>query len=243
MTSARDPLIPPRLRLPAFVVALLAAALLAALAVHYAGESRPSRIDRHIDGWFHAHLGAHLRVAHDVANLANVPAAGVLIAALAVACLLRGWRRGAVLAVVGPTLAGAITQYLLKPLVDRTISGGLAFPSGHTTGAVGIALVVVILALRARLRRPARIALIIVAVVYAVGIPIALIVGHFHYATDTVGGACVASATVLAVALAVDALSSRTAAGRGLAPWPLRPRDRVSGQQSPAEPATRSWPR
>jgi undecaprenyl-diphosphatase len=225
------------------VVALLAAAVVVVLAVHYAGTAGPGRVDRHVDEWLQAHLGAHARLAHDVANLANVPVAGALIAALATACLLRGWRRGAVLAVVGPTLAGAITQYLLKPLVDRTIGAGLAFPSGHTTGAVAIALVVVILALRARLHRAARIALVVAAVVYAVGIPVALVVGRFHYATDTVGGACVASATVLTVALVVDAVSSRSAAERGRGPWPLRRRGRVSGRQSPTEPVARSWPR
>jgi undecaprenyl-diphosphatase len=242
VTIPRGPLISRRLRVPALAVVALAIGILAVLAVRYAGQHGPGRIDRRVDNWFDTQLGAHQRLAHDIANLANVPVAALLIAAIVAACLLRGWPRGAVLAAGAPCLAGVLTQFLLKPLVGRTLGGGLAFPSGHTTGAVAIALVVVVLALRAHLAAAARAALVLAAMLYAGAVVVALIAGRFHYATDTVGGACVAVATVLAVALAIDALSplwSRSASGRGRVPSPPRPRGRASVRRSPAGSATR----
>jgi undecaprenyl-diphosphatase len=243
VTSSRGPLVGTRLRVPALAVGAVAVALLVLLAVRYAGQHGPGGVDRQVDGWLDDHLGAHQRLARDVADLANAPVLALVVALIGAGCLLRGWPRGAVLAVAGPGLAAAITHFLLKPLVGRTIDGGLAFPSGHTTGAVATALVVVVLALRARLARAARAALVLAAAAYAGAVVVALIVGRFHYATDTVGGACVAVATVLGVALAIDALSpvcSRSASGRGRVPSPPRPRGRASARRSPTGPATRS---
>ena len=59
----------------------------------------------------------------------------MLVVLAVVAYLARG-PRGLILALAGSLLAMITTSLVLKPLVDRTRSGGLAFPSGHTT-AVG----------------------------------------------------------------------------------------------------------
>ncbi|MDQ3827590.1 MAG: hypothetical protein M3325_18455, partial [Actinomycetota bacterium] len=44
----------------------------------------------------------------------------------------------------------------------------------------------------------------VAAVAVAVGVAMSLVAQHVHYLTDTVGGYCVALATVLAVALGLD---------------------------------------
>ncbi|WP_131746275.1 hypothetical protein [Frankia sp. Cppng1_Ct_nod] len=66
-------------------------------------------------------------------------------AALAGLCLLVRTPRAALLSLVGPPLAGALTEWVLKPLVDRRHLGGLVFPSGHTTGAYAVVLVLLLL--------------------------------------------------------------------------------------------------
>jgi membrane-associated phospholipid phosphatase len=44
----------------------------------------------------------------------------------------------------------------------------------------------------------------VAAVAVAVGVALSLVAQHVHYLTDTVGGCCVAIATVLGVALGLD---------------------------------------
>jgi undecaprenyl-diphosphatase len=133
-----------------------------------------------------------------------------LAGALAVVCLLLGRRRLAVVAVAGPGLTG-ITTTLFKPLLGRTIDGGLAFPSGHTGGATALGLVAALLLIS--LLRPGRGgALAILAaggLVVGGGVGAAMVASNVHYPTDTLGGFCTAVVMVFGCALLLDRMPSR----------------------------------
>lgn len=137
----------------------------------------------------------------------NVAAASLALAGL---CLAAGARRAAVFALVGPSLAGGLAEWVLKPLIDRRREGGLAFPSGHTTGAVAVAVVLGLLllpgaALHRRLGGWLCAALWLVTIPFGAGVGLGVVVLDDHYATDVVGGAAVAVTVILVLAWALDA--------------------------------------
>lgn len=130
-------------------------------------------------------------VVHLGSRTVVIPAAFVL-ALLALACRDR---IGALVAVAGPGLTGALTEYLLKPLVNGP-EGPRAFPSGHTGGATSIALVVIVLVYRRWGWPPTVVVAPLMAVpVFFVGA--ALLRLDFHYPTDVLGGALLAGTVVL----------------------------------------------
>jgi undecaprenyl-diphosphatase len=118
----------------------------------------------------------------------------------------RRWR-GCVLAAVAVPAASALTEFVFKPLTDRTLHGALSYPSGHATGMFALAAVSwMLLANPAGQRRPGAVRLIVVfgAFLLAVAVPVAMVSLGFHYFTDTIGGAAVGTATVLVSAFVID---------------------------------------
>jgi membrane-associated phospholipid phosphatase len=129
----------------------------------------------------------------------------IVVALFFMLAVARRRPRVALLAVVGPLLAVGLNAVVFKPLVDRTINNGnLAYPSGHTTGLVAVLTVLVLATVTSRVPKPLVSLVIIVALVVTVVAATALVGMKYHYVTDTVGGACLAVATVLGVALAID---------------------------------------
>lgn len=205
-------LVPRQSRRLAAGVILLGAALLTALAVEYAGSSSAGRIDRAIDDRLIAHFGQYARLVRALADLGSPEPvfASSLLLVLALAVLRRP--RGALLAAFAPIIASATTEWVLKPLVDRTQGGALSFPSGRATGFCTVAAVVVLLVLDQtppRLRLRFQMIVCLAAVGLACCVTAAVVAARDHYATDTVGGACVALVTVLTLGLAIDGLADR----------------------------------
>lgn len=208
MFSGRSTLLPAGLHVPAAVVTALAAGVVAVLGARYAGDDGPGRVDGRLDQAVDALPG------HGVAAAVRVFGSPAIIVAAAVAlalvCLLGGRPRAAALAIGGPGLTGLVTTFG-KPVVDRTIGGGLAFPSGHTGGATSLALVVALLLAAALRLRPGGTA--VLAGVCAVGaggaVGTGMVLAGSHYPTDVVGGFCTAVASVLLVAMALDATAPR----------------------------------
>jgi len=207
-----------------------------------AGQSTADRVDRAVDtpllAWFTSHQALALWMAYP-ATL--VPAGAVsLIAALA--CLARGWLRGAVLALLAVPVASGLNDALLKPLFHRTYGGALTYPSGHTSAIAALASALTVLLLLAPRRSPAplpappprpalaaalRWAIPAVAWLAVVVVAIGVNGLRWHYFTDTLGGAALGTGSVCALVLLLDISWPRR--GRGPGPVQLAPgRNRAS---------------
>ena len=209
-------LLPDGARWSASAVAVLAATVVAVLAVRYAGDHTAGRVDGHLDRAVDALPAAWDGVVQAVTVLGSPPVVTVAAGLLAVVCLVTGAPRAAVLAVGGPGLTGLITTFG-KPVVDRTIghNDAFAFPSGHTGGATSLILVCALLLAAAFGLRARGTAVFAAASAVVVGgaVGMGMVAGGSHYPTDVVGGFCTAVASVLAVALVLDAVLLREACG------------------------------
>jgi membrane-associated phospholipid phosphatase len=166
-----------------------------------------------------ARANAALRRAVDTIHVATL----ALAAATAAFAALRR-RRGDLAFVALATIAGAsVTTHVLKPLLAHADPlGGEssrwlddAFPSGHATAAMSIALVAVIVAPRAW--RPF---VGLAASVYAASVGVGLVVVFAHYPSDVVGGYLVAGAWATAMSAIALVRRERGAPAR---PVPLPP--------------------
>jgi undecaprenyl-diphosphatase len=192
---------PPGLRAPAATVAVLALLVFGVFAARYADSSSAGRIDRHVQ----VLVGHEPSLTETVIVFGSPPAVVVLALFLAVVALTLGHRRLAVLAVVGPGLTGVATT-TLKPIVGRTLDGSFAFPSGHTGGATALGVVTALLLVTVLRTATGTSALLIAggATLSGGAMGLALVADRAHYATDTVGGFCVAVTVVLTSALAIE---------------------------------------
>ena len=175
----------------------------------YHAEHLRKRVDLPVDSWLRDGLSGHGRLFGWVADLGAAPVVVVGCAIIAVLCLFGHRRRGAALAILGPALAVAITEWVVKPIAVHLVARYLVFPSGHTTAVGAVATVVAVLLLgpsRPALAGPARAAIVALAVLATVAVAVAVVVLRWHVMTDTIGGVCVGVATVLAVAVGIDAV-------------------------------------
>ncbi|MGA3153759.1 MAG: phosphatase PAP2 family protein [Streptosporangiaceae bacterium] len=210
--AASRPLLPAAAR-PA-AAALLAACvavaiLLGALFWH---QAHAGWLDRAVDTRLEASLGGHRVILNLLVGLGDPLPVTVIVVVLLLACAAaRRWRGALLLAVAVPS-AAALTELALKPLVGRLLGGGLSFPSGHATGMFALAAAIGVLLLGPpRPRRPAvlRVVLGLCAYAAAGAVAVALVSLHLHYFTDTVAGAAVGTAVVLATAFLLDWLCAR----------------------------------
>lgn len=221
MPSADRTLLPDASRRVAAAVVVLAATIFAVLAVRYAGESTAGGVDGHLDRAVDALPATGHGLARAVTVFGSPPVVTVAAGALALLCLLARKPRAALLAVAGPGLTGLVTTFG-KPVVDRTIGReeSLAFPSGHTGGATSLALVcALLLAAALELRAGETLLLAAASAVVAGGaVGTGMVVAGAHYPTDVVGGFCTAVASVLVVALVLDAVARLVAGRRRMVP-------------------------
>jgi membrane-associated phospholipid phosphatase len=201
----------------AAVVVVVTILMTAALGVRYAHTRTPGRLDRHVDAAIQRRVAGHPHLLVRLVDLADPGSIIVICVLLFALFMLMNRSRIAVLAVLGPALAGGLVDLVLKPLFDRHLDTSLSFPSGHTAATASLALVVIIAMVGpSRLLWPLALRfLIVVAATAAVPvIAIALIGGGYHYATDTIGGLFVAIACVLSVALLIDAVAGQPGSHR-----------------------------
>jgi undecaprenyl-diphosphatase len=181
--------------------------VLAVLGAWVAHRTQATWLDSKVDGWFIGHASSIPLVIHTL-QLGQPPGAIIICLVAGAFCLLTRRIRGLLLVAIAVPLAGGITEYLLKPLFDRTIGGPfLSFPSGHVTAVSAMATAIAILLtgrsgppLYPALRWLAR----LLAVAAVLSVAAAVVIVHFHYFTDTIGGACVGIGTVLATAFLLD---------------------------------------
>ena len=201
-------MLPPALRRAAALVVTGCAAVTASLALAFAGQAHPDGLDRAVDAQVRSGLGQYQEQLRLLAKLGGEVPFAVLTAVLILACLATRRWRGAALAGLAVPGAVALTEYMLKPLVGRTILSGYdCFPSGHTTALVALAATcAVLLAGPVRPRWPGavRLLLILGAALIAVGVAASMVARGYHYFTDTVAGTAVGIGMVLLTALIID---------------------------------------
>ncbi len=190
------------------------------VALRVRGGSRPLRVDRvasRLVDWsgFSRLLAAvHAEPLWDGWMVRKLTGVGLPVsaAAAAVGLGLVAWRRrdgrAVALCLLGPIAAVLLTDHVAKPIVDRHRDGGLAYPSGHATGAAAVAVLALLL-----IHRWGGARALVWFGPFALALPVvmglALIRLGWHYPTDVVGGTAVGAATVLALAAAVGAQPSR----------------------------------
>jgi membrane-associated phospholipid phosphatase len=206
---AELPLLPPSLRRPTAAVVVVAAAVFAVLAARYAGGSSARWFDHRTESLIDD-ITPRTRA---IVALIQVGSPQVVVATAvltALTCLWFGRRRLALLAFLGPGLAGGAAT-LFQPLVGRTIDGDWAYPSGHTAGATSLALVAAFVFVALRQPDPRWAAALIagIGLVAGAAMIVLLVAAGWHYATDAVGGLLVAFVAVLSCALLIDALLGR----------------------------------
>ncbi len=200
------------------VAALVGAIALVLIGLLSLGSDLARRADEAALGSF-MRLGEHGRVAdlaHQTGHIADPIPVVVTTVVLAIVALVRGRPRTA-LAVVLVVLGANLTTQILKPALAAPWLASLlgtvdaptgAWPSGHSTGAMSVALCAVLVA--APRWRPV-VATIGAAIAVAVGYSL-LILGS-HMPSDVLGGYLVAAVWALTGAAAVRAADRR---------WPPR---------------------
>ena len=213
--TAPHPLLPASIRPLAVALAAFCVALTVLLGAWFAGQTRAGWLDSSVDGRVQNLVGPHAMVLYLV-NLGALPAVTIMSAALIVACLATGRGRGAVLVAVAVPAAAALTE-VLKHLIDRTLTGSLSFPSGHTTGISAVVVAFAVLLIdppRPRISAAVRVVLAAIAFLVGVTVAVGVVAVRWHYATDTVAGAAVSTAVVLVTALTLDLVCTPRGAGR-----------------------------
>ena len=224
--AAPRPLLPPALRRTAALVVAGCAAVTASLAMAFAGQARPDGLDAAVVAHVRSGLGQYQEQLRVLAKLGGQVPFALLTAALILACLATRRWRGAALAGLAVPGAVALTEYVLKPLVGRTILTGYdCFPSGHTTALFALAATCAVLLTgpaRPRLPRAVRLLLVLGAALIAAGVAASMVARGYHYFTDTVAGMAVAIGMVLLTALLIDrAARAPRAESRGDAGAPI----------------------
>jgi membrane-associated phospholipid phosphatase len=194
-------------------VALLAAcvAATAALGVQVAGRTQPVWLDVAVDARLRAAFGRFGSLLTGLASLGTLLPTTLMTVALVLACLAARRWSGALLAAVAEPAASGLTEFVLKPAVDRTSHHWLSFPSGHATAMFALAGVCVILLgnpPRRRLPGAVRLVLALAALLLAVAVAAAMVVLGEHYFTDAVAGAATGTGMALACALVLDWLAT-----------------------------------
>ncbi|WP_030926611.1 phosphatase PAP2 family protein [Streptomyces sp. NRRL S-646] len=216
MTGRPAPGVLPSSLRPLFgLIAVLAALVVAAIGVLYAGHSEPGRVDR----WFISPTADSVQppwryVALTLDFLGEPAGSAMVIVTVVVGCLLLRRPRAAVLVVAGVGVTVG-TATLLKHVVGRTIHGAdnLSYPSGHTAFFTALALAAALPATgRLGLGKAAGMSLVLAAALVAgAAMGWAQVALGAHYPTDVLGGWCTALAVVPATAWLVDRTADRRA--------------------------------
>jgi membrane-associated phospholipid phosphatase len=208
-TRAAAELIPRSWRRYVTPVVLLGATLVAVLAVRHVGARHAGPLDALLVGLVRMRHGVVAVVGEALADLGDpIPVAVLMTALVAAAWWWRGGR-GLAVALVAPSIAMITTSAVLKPLVQRTKDGSLAFPSGHTTAVASLALTAAVLVLGTPgLVAGVRWLLTAVLGVLVLAVGVCMVGRGYHYPTDVLGALGVVVTVVPLAALVVDAFAA-----------------------------------
>lgn len=191
------------------VAGLVLLALVVVLGLRLQSIKGPVRVDVAASSEIAQHRSTSGNVAHlgsrSLIKLGDEIPVMIAMGALALWAATRRDGRGMIVALVGPAAAITITEYVLKPLIDRQTTGGaLSYPSGHVTAVVAVAAAALLLVYR---YEGARIALLWspVALGAVAAVAFAVVLLRWHYITDSIAGIGLGLGVVLLVAGSVDA--------------------------------------
>ncbi len=213
-------LLPPGTHRPAALLVAGCVVVTTCLALAFGHQARADRLDAAVDARIKGALGSYQGALHLLTLLGGLLSVAALTAALVLACLVTRWWRGAALAGVAVPAAVALTEFVLKPLVGRSIRGYPSFPSGHATAMFALAATCAVLLAnppRPRLSRAGRLLLVAGAVLVAAVVAVGMVALGFHYFTDIVAGMAVGTGTVLLTALLIDRVRPAARAPHGTA--------------------------
>lgn len=169
------------------------------------GGRSPSTVDVALAELVRVTFGPATDFSDELAELgkaSSVAAAGVLLSVVLAAC----GRRGFAVLTAASVLAIPLVTHTGKVLSDRALNGELSFPSGHTAGITAVVTVLalfLVAELPPKRRWLAPVAAAVCAVV-PLSVGLAVLVEHFHYPTDVIGGWCVGVATTVGLALGLE---------------------------------------
>src|SRR5215471_8470380 len=118
---AARPLLPPGKRRPAGLLAAGCVVVTASLALAFGHQVRADPLDAVVDARIQGLLDSYPRPLQLLSRLGGLLSVAELTAALVLACLVTRRWRGAVLAAVAVPAAMTMTEFVLKPLVGRSI--------------------------------------------------------------------------------------------------------------------------
>lgn len=199
---------------PLEALILVCALAFAGLAADVVAGGALTRLDVRVVRWDHEHAPDRIeRAARTWTHLGSGPilALVVVVAALLLAALRR--RRDAWL-LVAAFVADEISSAALKLAIHRhrppfatiPLPASFSFPSGHTSGAFTVYVLVALL-VGARLPRAARALLVAAALAWAAAIGATRVLLGVHYLTDVLAGACLGLALVATTLLVRRRLS------------------------------------
>ena len=201
------------------LAALLLVGVVVVIGIRVAHTTGPLKVDRlgsrvvdsrRVAGELARHHLARLdsrRMFHRLVWLGSPRFVGVAAVALGLWRVARRDALGAALAVITPVLAGALTEFVAKPIIGRRLHGGLAFPSGHVTAATALAGVAVAMAVRQWGHRATWV--VVPAALVPLGVSAGVVRAGFHYVTDAIGGIAMGTAAVLLGVVIVSAVEDR----------------------------------
>jgi undecaprenyl-diphosphatase len=191
----------------ALLVAVACGGVTGALGAHYWRGRRSGWIDQLLGAPVRAALAGWHPTLWAVVSLGSPGLLGVLCLLIAAAAIWRRrWDLAAVI-LVAPPLASITTEWLLKPLVGRTIAVGWCYPSGHMTGITAAAAALFLINRNPLVPTPRRVAVAVLVTVVPLAMAVSLVGLGVHYPTDTIGGGCLALAITLLVAALHDGCS------------------------------------
>jgi membrane-associated phospholipid phosphatase len=193
----------------------LVLAILLGIALHdvHGPTSIEARLFHHYTGFDHELHGLSIRpakrwlLALSVAFGEPVVFVSSLVALGAVAAVHRR-ARAAVAAAVAPVIAVLLTDHVGKPITQRLHEAASSYPSGHSTAAAALALTAWLMVRHVTGAAPDRaLTALLVAIPVATGVGVVLL--HWHYPTDAIGGWAVGAGTVLTCWAALGIISRR----------------------------------